>query len=1209
MSKKANGDVAQYIRGYVEPDVERAARHFPGWSQRHKRRLERLLAANPVELTPEQRDIYESALETASIAAAVEHLGKPWGGWTLALDTETTTDTRQALRFGFYELHGMRRDEQTQRAMDGTLTREGLDQLYQAGVYYNPDELNPADVLTIRAYASARGLRCMTRARFVDFLYTWVRRYGALLIGHNVPFDLSRLAARWTRGGTGYRNGFRFALCSCEHRLRDGTRSRQCFQHPALNIKVIGHLKAFIGFQLGRYAPNAAEGAEESSRYADDEKLRGRFLDTATLARALLGPGDMSLKGLAQMLATAHQKLDTDEHGATLSPVYLDYARQDVTVTWELYQALRDLYGRHGLDTPLWKIYSEASIGKAYLSQMGITPLRERHPDFPKDVLGYGMAALYGARVECAVRLQPIEVEYLDFLSQYSTVNALLGLQDLLLAKTITVRRGSKVVDDVRALLDRISLDDLQHPEVWRQLRVLCLVKPDHDRLPFRTEYGPAGRNVALPRIEHGLETWYALPDLIASKLLTGKAPHVLDAVELVPSAENIETKPLAFFGDAAHTIDPQTMDIFSEVVSLRCEIKEQRDAAKKRGNTAEAARLDAVQLGLKLMASGTSYGIFIEENEEDEYQDARPVTVHAVSTWQTKTKHVEVAGKYAFPPIGCLIAAGGRLLLALAERCAADQGIGYAMMDTDGLALVKPGTMSRAEFYRRAAEVRAWFTPLSPHRGQPPILEQEEQNRWDGQREPLFFPGIADKRYALYNLVPDPDGPIEQGGERYNVRIRKFSSHGLGVFGGRTKGYQSPAHIPEPHTLGPDGKPSSAKLGGARWCYDIWYEAVVALESGRYPNGVPVPRHDGAPHYTVPGGTPGTTAASFRPNPWLMQPASYQVTVSTWHLLKQYSADYDGHLDDLRPFSFFTLLPGFTKEQRTLRQCAALAKGDERLAQVYSDLPSGQPFIGPYCASPEALRKEQVAGHFAWYDTALRCWRTLPSDVETPTLAECIHEYYQRPAYKSSTPRAMGTLSIPVIDHVDKVAVINKETNSVALLTAEQTDAALMACEAGMDGAQVYGVELGGPAGLVARMCKERISDMRLASGVPPRTLRDLKSGKTTHPTSETSAALTQGLWLLDAANPDGIAGWRDIPSGELAELLGAGWTREDVQGVRSGTRSLTQDERERFITAIHTWQCEQTSEDDTAEAAERDARRFVEHLRTTAESAEGAV
>jgi hypothetical protein len=210
-------------------------------------------------------------------------------------------------------------------------------------------------------------------------------------------------------------------------------------------------------------------------------------------------------------------------------------------------------------------------------------------------------------------------------------------------------------------------------------------------------------------------------------------------------------------------------------------------------------------------MANGTSYGIYVEVDEEDEYAEARPVTVHALSSWQTKTTHIEIPGDYFFSAIGALITAGGRLLLAIAEKVAADRGLGYAMMDTDGIALTRPNTMPRETFYKDAREVRAWCTPLSPYRGHPPILELEEENQWEGRREPLYLLGIADKRYVLHNLVPDPSGPIEKDGERYNVRIRKFSGHGLGVHRGREE-YRSLPHIPEPC------EKDVHDLGGSRW-------------------------------------------------------------------------------------------------------------------------------------------------------------------------------------------------------------------------------------------------------------------------------------------------------------------------------------------------------------------------------------------------------
>ncbi len=54
-------------------------------------------------------------------------------------------------------------------------------------------------------------------------------------------------------------------------------------------------------------------------------------------------------------------------------------------------------------DSPGSSTYSPASIAKAYLTAMGITPVLERQPDFPTEILGAAMSAFYGGRAECAI--------------------------------------------------------------------------------------------------------------------------------------------------------------------------------------------------------------------------------------------------------------------------------------------------------------------------------------------------------------------------------------------------------------------------------------------------------------------------------------------------------------------------------------------------------------------------------------------------------------------------------------------------------------------------------------------------------------------------------------------------------------------------------------------------------------------------------------
>src|SRR3712207_3248993 len=134
----------------------------------------------------------------------------------------------------------------------------------------------------------------------------------------------------------------------------------------------------------------------------------------------------------------------------------------------------------------MWQIYSEASIGKAYKKKLGVVPFLQQHPDFSKDVLGKAMSTYYGGGSGIRIRLQPVEVIYCDFKSQYPTVNALMGVQDLLLAEHIDVQPCPEAT---QAFLNRITLDDLHHFDTWRRLLVLVQLRPDQDLLPVRAQF------------------------------------------------------------------------------------------------------------------------------------------------------------------------------------------------------------------------------------------------------------------------------------------------------------------------------------------------------------------------------------------------------------------------------------------------------------------------------------------------------------------------------------------------------------------------------------------------------------------------------------------------------------------------------------------------------------------------------------------------
>ncbi|SEF99455.1 DNA polymerase domain-containing protein [Nitrosomonas ureae] len=899
-------------------------------------------------------DYQSNAKDELNIEAqAIWEIERPYGGYCFVLDTETTTDSRQALRFGVYAIYGI--DEETRMWLyrKGELNRDALDKFVKAGLFYNPDEISNEELIIIKSFAATHDIELLVRDDFIcKILYPWVYKREALCIGHNLPFDLSRLATYWGEAKEKFYGGFWLTLCSCRE-------DDSCFDHPPIRIKTLGGKKALFDFRTQR------KPSKKVNRY------RGRFLDTSTFGKALLGPGDTTLSGMGKRFKARVEKMGEEvNHGEVITETYLKYAVQDVKATWALYQAEREVYRKHGLSREPWKIFSEASIGKTYLKDLGILPFLKQHADFPKDAIGKAMTAYYGGRTEVRIRLQPTEVIYTDFTSEYPTVNALMNIQQLLLAEKISVE---PCIEEAQLLLNDLTLNDLLKKQTWPLLRCFVKIIPDVDLLPIRTTYGEqsAATNIGLNYANSHLSVWYCLADVLASKLLIGRNPQIVDAFKLLPQGQ-IKTNQWKLFGDERFSIDLTTDDLFARVIEMRADIKKQMKDHPVGSN--ESLYLDGLQQALKLIANSTSYGVLVEINPDDSESKNIPVHIYADQYSKGKTKAIEEPGPYFMGPCGALIPAAGRLLLSMAEKLASDRGIDYVLCDTDSMAFAKPEDMDREMFRIKIQEICDCFKSLSPYNNVSEILKIEDLNYFTNQLEPLYCIAISAKRYALYNRTDT------------GYRIRKFSSHGTG---GWMKPAEYQSNTPEPWE-------NVYKLGGHRWMYDLWYHAITEIEDGK-------------------------SRVSLINLPFLSEPALTNVTVSTTQLLRRFK-----HIADIRPFSFMVMLPSLNQFEllaRSQSQFEAITEAvtTDKKAQPYNPMElKGVAFYAPYAKSYQAV-----------YDQIRRMDSNQLIKIEHKTLAECVADYFLHGEAKASNPKGIGILErqhLQIIEHI----FIGKETNRV---------------------------------------------------------------------------------------------------------------------------------------------------------------------------------
>lgn len=685
-------------------------------------------------------------------------------GICVVFDTETTTDASQRLRFGAYQI----RDR-------GALIARGL--FYADNAPADDRADLKAGFTTLRPTDAGEHVELISRAEFIEhILFGWGQDVGALIVGFNLPFDLSRLATAHTYGKGSMKGGFSFTFAD---------------KRPNIRVKHLSQRAAFINF--------AGKGS------ADVSPDRGFFVDVKTLAASLLGQSH-SLASLSALLKTT-PKSPLDSYDGRLTPEMVAYCLNDVQVTWECLDVLAKRYQALGLSqTGLNELYSEASLGKAYLQAMGVQPWTEAQPDFPPEIIGQIMSAYFGGRAEVHIRREITPVIHCDFMSMYPTVCTLMGLWKFVIAEGMD---RADATDECRAFVETCDLGMLRDPATWRRLHMIVQVQASDDVFPVRAHYEPdQPATIGVNRLTSREPLWFTLADVIAAKLLGDKTPEIISAIRFSPRQPQAGLKTVTLAGAE---LNPVTGDFYASIINMRREIQARQNDAT--GDDRD--RLEADQQGLKILANSTSYGIFAELNVQS-LERSRAVTCydHRGKGRRITTSKIEEPGRYFHPLLGALITGGARLMLALAERNALDQGLGWAFCDTDSLAIANVGGLPNDEFASRVEAVRQWFEPLNPYDVKGSILQLEKVNfplgghKQPDTLRPVNCLAISAKRYVLFDR--------DKAGEPL---IRKASRHGLGHL-------IAPYKDPDPARTG--------RIGVQLWQSDLWTEIIRAHDAGK---------------------------------------------------------------------------------------------------------------------------------------------------------------------------------------------------------------------------------------------------------------------------------------------------------------------------------------------------------------------------------------
>ena len=429
--------------------------------------------------------------------------------------------------------------------------------------------------------------------------------------------------------------------------------------------------------------------------------------DTLVTAKSLWVPG--KLKSACEKMNVELEVSESETHGE-LSDTYLEYCINDVMATYELYnkfsKRIRNMFG----DLPIEHIYSTASIGKFVLRKMGY-----KRPGYEMEAVDRIVPAYFGGRTDANITGEIVEnLRYTDILSEYPTVSKLTNVWEFMKAEYVGIEKINK---------SELPTDlDMSKPENWQRVaNYYVKIKPNGATLPVRTPHLDETTKVVTAKVESSEAMQYHYMDVISSKLIDND-----NDIEIVGAWRIVKNGSQELTGTTIAGVDISPED---NVMS----------------KTIESRKIITIEVGknsrtncLKIVGNSL-YGVSAERIVKD--------------TDNGRHDYASEKGFYN-PHVATTITAGGRLMLALGERAAIDNGGELVYCDTDSFII--PDKCANA--------VIDTFKDLNPYGGKAGTLDVLEDEK--GEVGNLY--AVGTKKYIFFN----------NEGE-----VLEYKEHGLGNY------------------------------------------------------------------------------------------------------------------------------------------------------------------------------------------------------------------------------------------------------------------------------------------------------------------------------------------------------------------------------------------------------------------------------------------